>query len=167
MVKLARVLLTWLVNWQALMADGLLGASKPQPIDDCLKTLGRMMTGGPKVAAVMGSTWQPNDLLSKGSSKGSKVSTPPISLPQVRCVWKLAVNFNYWARVLARPTRHLGAQGGEIIQFISGTKSSSWTAWCTGTPELGVCMKVAVVLTGLCVCAECAEVGADCHGAGT
>lgn len=54
------------------MEAGLLGASMPQPIDSCLKTLGRLMLSGPKSGAVMASSWQPLDILGKGSASNSK-----------------------------------------------------------------------------------------------
>lgn len=62
------------------MAAGLLGASMAQPIDDCLKTLGKLMTAGPKQSAVMSSSWQPTDLLGKAAGGESKVN-PCVDFP--------------------------------------------------------------------------------------
>ena len=56
---------------QELMENGLLGATMAQPIDDCLKVLGRLMVSGPLSAAVMSSIWQPLDILGKGSGGSS------------------------------------------------------------------------------------------------
>lgn len=50
------------------MASGLLGAALPQPIDDCLKTMGQILVAGPYQAPVMSSSWQPLDLFGKSSS---------------------------------------------------------------------------------------------------
>ena len=63
---------------QELMQGGLLGASLPQPVEDCLNVVGRMLCGGPGHGAVMSSTWQPMDVLKKSTSGGTKVpSLPP------------------------------------------------------------------------------------------
>lgn len=65
------------VALQALMEAGLLGASMAQPIDNCLTTLGRLMVSGPLGSPVMSSSWQPLDILGKGSSGNEKKVTPP------------------------------------------------------------------------------------------
>ena len=64
---------------QRLMADGLLGASIAQPIDDCIRVLARLMCGGPKdsYGPVMASSWQKLDILTKSDAAGSKVSNYP------------------------------------------------------------------------------------------
>ena len=64
---------------QGLMSAGLLGAAMPQPIDDCLKTLGDLMVAGPLSAPVMSSSWQPVDLLGRFQGGEAKVNfgTPP------------------------------------------------------------------------------------------
>lgn len=54
------------------MAAGLLEATLPQPIDDCLKILGRMLCGGKGYGAVMSSHWVPPDLLGSASETEGK-----------------------------------------------------------------------------------------------
>ena len=64
---------------QELMQGGLLGASLPQPVEDCLNVVGRMLCGGPGHGAVMSSTWQPMDVLKKSTSGGTKVPSLPLA----------------------------------------------------------------------------------------
>ena len=54
------------------MAAGLLENSMPQPIDDCLKLLGRLLCGGEGYGAVMSSHWVPPDLLGSHDAAGGK-----------------------------------------------------------------------------------------------
>ena len=63
------------------MAAGLLGAAMPQPIDDCLKTLGDLMVAGPLSAPVMSSSWQPMDLLGRFPGGESKVRSETLLTP--------------------------------------------------------------------------------------
>ena len=54
------------------MAAGLLENTMPQPIDDCLKLLGRLLCGGQGHGAVMSSHWVPPDLLGSSDAVGGK-----------------------------------------------------------------------------------------------
>ena len=58
-------------NLQELMAGGLLGASLPQPIGNCILTMERIMLN-PNAAPVMASAWQPLDILGKSSGSAAK-----------------------------------------------------------------------------------------------
>ena len=68
------------------MSAGLLGAALPQPIDDCLKTLGDLMVAGPLSAPVMSSSWQPVDLLGRFQGGEVKVRLGALSLPLARAL---------------------------------------------------------------------------------
>ena len=48
--------------------------SLPQPVDDCLQVLGRLLCGGPGHGPVMGSYWQPSDLLGRSGADSDKVA---------------------------------------------------------------------------------------------
>lgn len=47
--------------------------SLPQPVDDCLKVLGTMLCSGGRHGAVMGSFWQPSNLLGTSADESDKV----------------------------------------------------------------------------------------------
>ena len=47
--------------------------SLPQPVDDCLKVLGQMLCSNKRHGAVMGSYWQPSNLLGGSSDASDKV----------------------------------------------------------------------------------------------
>lgn len=65
------------------MESGLLAASLPQPIDDCLQVLSTLMLEGNKVTPVMASSWQPMDILGKSSGNDSKKVGCTLSKPYV------------------------------------------------------------------------------------
>ena len=85
---------------QELMQGGLLGASLPQPVEDCLNVVGRMLCGGPGHGAVMSSTWQPMDVLKKSTSGGTKV---PSLLPLLSDPCTQAADVAQWHVKLEPP----------------------------------------------------------------
>lgn len=61
---------------QGKMIGRLSEISLPQPVDDCLKVLGQMLCTSSKLGAVMGSYWQPANLLGGSSDASDKVRLP-------------------------------------------------------------------------------------------